>query len=236
VVVLALNPLLAPSAQVPDGATTAYHLPIAQRIVALVRREMDTSGLAGRKVTVKHLRETVSDAVTKLNGGMEVLLMVNSRSFAFGRGGRTLDDVLSREVVVPATAKGLTFNAALRLAVGQFPGEGATYVVRRETIEIGRTVSLSTSTEEPVTITNRPLKDALKELAEKTAIPIRVDSHAAGKLRTAVTATIRPKDDLRAAIGHMADRAGLAVALRDGEFVITTPANAKRLMKHDSGK
>jgi hypothetical protein len=213
-------PSVGARAQIPDTPTTPEHLPIARKTLALLKRPMDVSGMAGKEVTVKLLLVRVMDTLTKLNKGREVLILVDVRSFK-DREDNFMDKYLGKRLKLPASTEKLTVKDALRLAVAQFPGKDTTYVARREFIEITARVSPSPSTFEPITITSRPLAEALKEVAEKTAIPIRFRRADLEGHKAPVTVRIQPSADLLAVLREMTKKAGLTVSVLEGEFVVS---------------
>jgi hypothetical protein len=217
---VALMPWVVARAQVPDGPTTPDHLPIARKIVALLKREMDVSGIAGKEVTVKDLLQRVMDSMTKLNGGRDILIVVNTASVK-DKQGISLDSYLAKRLKLPGAPRKLTFNEVLRLAVALLPGKDATYIVRREFIEITQRVTPFPSTfDERITITNRSLSQALKEVSEKTAIPIEFSHPVVEKVKSPVSVTIERDADLLAALRNLTKKAGLTLVVTDGELVV----------------
>jgi hypothetical protein len=229
----ALTLPFAAGAQRPERPTRPEDLPRVRKLAALLKREVDVSEISGKTVTARTLLMKVSDSLTKLNKGKEVLILVDINGFRAATDEELdADKLLGKKMKMPASAKRMTANKALALAISAFPVKGGFYLLRRDYIEISRRITTDApSFDHPITITKRPLADAMKKVSETTAILIRVDKRVGDKARTPVTATIKPDADLLPPLRGMAEKAGLAVLVHGGEVLVTTPAHAAELQK-----
>jgi hypothetical protein len=81
-------------------------------------------------------------------------------------------------------------------------------------------------------LANRPLSEALQELADRANYNIILDARAAEKGKTAVTARLL-NVPLDTAVGMLADQADLKPFLIDNMLYVTTKENANRLEEQE---
>src|SRR5205823_5353909 len=106
-------------------------------------------------------------------------------------------DLYDTPVKFPPFPRKMTLGRALDLVLEKIPSGNATYLVRQEYIEI-TTLRHAVPQAQRVNarFVNRPLAEALGQLARQTGVNIILDSRAAKKAQTPVTATFPPKTNL----------------------------------------
>jgi hypothetical protein len=115
---------------------------------------------------------------------------------------------------------------------------GATFIIRKESVEITTNQALRTQIwgGHPgpylplvyAAFQKRPLEQALDELAEQTEHNIVLDLRAGEKAKTAVTAHLS-NTPLDTAVSLLAEMADLQPVLQDNVIFVTTPEHAARL-------
>jgi hypothetical protein len=183
---------------------------------------------------------TIDDVLRYLERAYAVPFDVNTR--AFKEDG--LDDVLASQLgkELPAKAN-VPLSTVLSKLMERIPApSGAMYFARGGTVEI-TTVPAYHAEFYPsrpngpfpplayANFENKPLDQALKQLAEDTDANILLDeSRADQKARTPVTARLADVP-LDTAVRLLADLAGLKVVELDGVYYVTTKENAETLRK-----
>src|SRR5262249_9215543 len=106
------------------------------------------------------------------------------------------------------------------------PSHQATYLVRPTHIEITTVVRAHPSRRTVcATFVKRPLGEALQELSDLTGISVVVDARVEDKLKLPVTATLKEKTNLMAAVRFLADMADLKVVAVENALYVTSKAN-----------
>jgi hypothetical protein len=139
-----------------------------------------------------------------------------------------ISDVRETPVQLPVL-KGVSRARVLRMLLDAIPSDNATYLIRGGHIEI-TTRSAATAARQAVhaNFVNRPLEEALQELAEQTGLSVVLDSRAAEHGRTPVTAHFRTETSLLTAVRLLADMADLRVVSADNVLYVTLRTNRTR--------
>jgi hypothetical protein len=143
-------------------------------------------------------------------------------------------DLLDTKVKVPAVPPQQTLQDVIHAAVASIPTHNATHIVRKRQIWITTLTCASPELLMELGVTaqfdRRPLASAVRELSELTGVAIVVDPRI-GKADTPVTATFDNRVPLRTALALLADMTGQKVFEMNGALYLTTPENAKALLK-----
>jgi hypothetical protein len=142
-----------------------------------------------------------------------------------------------KEKPIPAMDSA-SLDRFLRKALARLPvPSGATYLIRQDHIEITTNQAIRAQIwgghQGPffplihADIENKPLDEALKELAKQSEHNIVVDARAAEKAKTIVTARFT-NTPLDTAVALLADMADLKPVLQDNVIYLTTRENALR--------
>ena len=174
----------------------------------------------------------LKDALEKLNKEYAVEIEVNEAAFK----AAGMEDVLSTLVAEKPIRKSdsIRLDRLLRTVLARFP-VGATYVLRRDGIEI-TTVQAARAQiwgghNGPflplvhATFAQRPLAEALREMAEQTEYNIVLDNRAGEKAKAEVSARF-VNTPLDTAVNFVADMVDLRTILLDNVIYVTTRENA----------
>jgi hypothetical protein len=165
--------------------------------------------------------------------GKAVPILVNTD--AFRMADPDAPDIYDVDVKFPPFPRKMALRTALRVMLGQVPGQNAraTFVVLPSHVEI--TTTTATSQPEKLrqevlaTIDKQPLQDALEDLAAAAGVSVAVDPRVGDKARTLVSGTFANDATLSSAMCILADMAGLRVVEAAGGVYVTTPENAKTM-------
>jgi hypothetical protein len=211
-----------------------------RQIAALLPKEMDVGAVAGKAVPLKDFLERISESMTKLNGGKEVLIVIDGVAFQREDEDFNVGPILRKKVRIPASRKTLKVNAAFRLAATRFPGKGAGYFLRGNTVQLTTPKRIEEEMAEALegTITakfdKRPVAEALRRVVEQRATwswPVRVvfGPEAGARARTPVTASFPAGTPLRRALKALTGMAGLDYVPVANLIYVTTPDVAGRV-------
>ncbi len=233
---LALTALALTGSPAADKARTQPEAGPA--LIDRLARRIDFAGVNDPKATL----HDALDQLAKVSG---LTFDVNERAFH----DEMVEDVLSRPVAesaIPAM-KNVTAERALRKILARIPStSGATFLVRREVIEITTGAARAAegwpkNYEGPrlplvnVAFDKKPLSEALKELARQSGMNVVLDPRAADKAKVAVTARLL-NTPLDTAVRLLADMADLKPYAVDNLYFVTTPDNADRLRAEGTPK
>jgi hypothetical protein len=184
-------------------------------------------------------KTTLIEALDILANRYDLPFDINETAFKF----EMLPDVAKTEIAQPNAIPEMTapLGAVLKKVLARVPvPSGATYVVRRDTIEITTVEALRKEIwgEDyrgpmlPLVRSNfekLPLRDALRELAQQAEYNIVLDSSVDDEAaKTPVTARLR-NAPLDTAVRLLADMAGLRVVQTANVLYVTTPEKAEAL-------
>lgn len=190
-------------------------------------------------------QETLGGLLDTLSVRHEIRFDVNEAAFqAMG-----LDNVLDTRVVEKKLTgpNQTTLDALLRKLLARVPADGgATYMVRRDRIEI---TTRAAQREEvwgreyegpflPLVHTElekKPLAEALDELAAASGFNVLIDARVSEKAKTAVSARLL-NTPLDTAVGLLADMAELKALQTDNLLYVTSRENAERIEKREREK
>jgi len=191
-------------------------------------------GLLTKPMSIEFDAGPLKEALGFLSERKGVPILVDAEAF---QTDLLIPDVESQPVRLPRM-NGVRFDAVLRRLAGQVHG---VYLLRsghieittpeRLAAEIGREVSPDRQV--PLVYTSydqRPLEQALKDIADSTESNVLLDPRAKEKAKEQVTATFRnvPVDT---AVRLLADLAGLELVMVDAVHYVTTHENAEALRK-----
>lgn len=141
-----------------------------------------------------------------------------------------LDDTEVRMTFLPNR---VTVPHALRAALSKLPTGNATFLVRKDHIEITtwERAKLASLLRQPVLgrFSKVPLTEALEDLSEEYAVSILVDPRVAEEAKLPVSATFRNDTALEEAVRMLADMAGLKLVRFPTGLYITNPDNVPAL-------
>jgi hypothetical protein len=152
--------------------------------------------------------------------GKELPILIDTEAFkgTFPEG----TDLYDTPVKFPPFPRKMSVAQVLNLVLSKIPSGNATYLARQDHIEITtlryaapgmRTVSAR--------FVNRPVAEALGNLARQSGISIVLDGRVAKKAQVPVTVTFPPNTNLLLAVGLLADLAGLKVHALDRLVFVT---------------
>jgi tetratricopeptide (TPR) repeat protein len=107
----------------------------ATKIYKLLEKDIDLKDVP-EKLKLKDVLELISTHLTKLNGGKDVLILLDINAFKSENEDTTTDQIYGEEVEIPAFPKKMAVTTLLRVALGKLPTRNATYVIRKNFIEI----------------------------------------------------------------------------------------------------
>jgi hypothetical protein len=208
-------------------------------LAARLKQPVDFKGLEADP------KMTFEEALAKLGSDYGLQFDVNETAFK----EEQVEDVLSKPVAERPIPKmgNVRLEAVLRKLLARVPSQsGATYILRRDVIEITTTASVireiwGTGYQGPYlplvnkTFDNRPLEDALKDLAVANDYNIVVDSRVAEKAKTAVSARFE-NTPLDTAVRLLADMADLKPFLVDNVLYVTSRARAEQMEAQEKQK
>jgi hypothetical protein len=237
-VLLAGMPLLTLAhAQPPDVSGPPLKRAELEKKAAALRRQISSSV---KFTGFDDPATTVDDVLRYLERAYNVPFDVNTQAFK----DEGVDDVLASQIRKELPAKSsVLLSTVLRKLMERIPvPNGSMYFVRGGTVEI-TTVNAYRAEFYPsrpngpfaplasASFENKPLNEALKQLAEDTDANILLDeSRADQKARTPVTARLADVP-LDTAVRLLADMAGLKMIEMDGVYYVTTKENAETLRK-----
>jgi hypothetical protein len=231
--VLLLAPALARSAPAPGPESGKADPPAARMTKAVKFNGFE----ADPKLSLQ-------DALARLAELYDLPFDVNEEAFR----EEGIEAVLAAPVLdraVPAMSR-TTPAAVLRKVLARIPVEsGATWMVRRDTIEITtrqhqRAEVWGPNYEGPflplvqANFDKRPLAEALRELAESSGFSVVLDARAGDKGKAPVTASF-VNVPLDTAVRTLADMADLKSVLNDNVLYVSTEARAVRLRPDPNG-
>jgi hypothetical protein len=202
---------------------------------------------------------TLQEALDKLAANRGVTFDVNEAAFK----AEMVEDVLAKPVAERPIPKmtHVSLDTVLRKILARIPAvSGATYVIRRDGIEIttgadktarfyhhlfedqdpllgeqdGPPMAEAGGLLPPLVqaeFDNRPLEDALKELADATDWCVVLDEGALDKARSVTVTAALINVPLNTAVSLLANMAGLSVLSRDRALYVTTREKAAALRK-----
>jgi hypothetical protein len=176
------------------------------------------------------------DALEFLSDRHDITIIVNTVAF----GDQGIENVFEHHVQLPRIV-GLRFSTILSMLAAQLKG---TFLVHNDHVELTtfphvqaenwarrpRENGLALAPMVDVEFDNRPLNDALRELADQSGINVVVDVRARQSAQTAITARLShvPVDTAVRVLADMTDLKSLAI---DNVIYVTSKPNAKVLEK-----
>jgi RNA polymerase sigma factor (sigma-70 family) len=189
-------------------------------------------------------KTTLSEILDEFATQYNITFDVNERAFE----SEGLKDVLSAPLVPDGRPlpkmKGVRFSTVLTKVLSRVPsGSGATFVVRRDHIEITTQAAVReelglhpNAVKMPLVAASfdkSPLEDALKEISTSTGFNIVLDSAKLEKSKAGVTANLNnvPVDT---AVRILAEMADMRAVLLDNVLFVTSKETADRLQKEEN--
>lgn len=178
----------------------------------------------------KSLKEVLQILETRFaKKGKKVQFVINQE--AFKKEDPDAPDIERELVRMPLYPKRLTIGTALRLALSRIGSGNATYWLRAGQVLVTTHDKASSSfflqTQiDAVNINQRPLTQALDELAEWSGTTILVDRRVWQKAQVRVTAKLS-FFQLETAVRLLTDMAGLKPVVVDNVIYVTSPENAE---------
>ena len=201
------------------------------RMPALLFKTIKSEGFADPKATLKQYLENLSKV-------HDIAFTINEKAFE-ADSMQNVGDYTPTEKPIPASDR-TRLDTVLHELLARIPAaSGATYLVRRDSIEIttnaaARAQIWGDDYSGPflplvhMTIDKKPLEEALKELADQAEFNIVLDPRAAEKAKTPVNARFL-NTPLDSAAHFLADSADLQPVVLDNVIYVTTKENASRL-------
>jgi hypothetical protein len=160
--------------------------------------------------------------------GKELQIVVDREAFMIDN--RTFLHIEEEEITLPPVPTKLVANTAFRLALSQVGRGEANFWLRSGQIVITsneriRSSYFLKSSYVAGNSKDRPLTDALDELAERSGVSIIVDSRICNKAQTKVAAKFGSAK-LETAVCLLTESVGLKHAVVDNVIYVTSPANA----------
>jgi hypothetical protein len=188
---------------------------------------------------------TLQEQLDALADRYELSFDVNEPAFK----AENVEDVQATPITVKAIPKmiNVRLETVLRKVLSRIPSaSGATYLIRRDTIEITTFAALRAEVWGasypgpflPLVHANfdkRPLEEALKQLAEQAEFNIVVDGRAAEEAKSPVSARL-DNTPLDTAVRLLANIAGLKTFQVDNVIYVTTAENATQLEEQEKQK
>lgn len=135
----------------------------------------------------------------------------------------------------------LSVRAILQIALDEFDGGEATFLIRQRRVEITtkKAAALPNLLKQPVAASfdRQPLEVVLDDLSEITGVSVVIDGRAKDKLRTPLTARFRNDVPLLEALRMVTESAGLKLVELPGgssptrALFVTTPEHAQTLQR-----
>jgi hypothetical protein len=109
----------------------------ADKISKMLESDIDLKGVdEGAKLKLKDVLELISTRLTKLNQGKEVLIILDVNAFKAEKDEVTSEGILGTEIDLPAFPKRMAMATLLRIALGNIETKNASYVIRKNFVEI----------------------------------------------------------------------------------------------------
>lgn len=203
--------------QAPRPRTPTLEIRNALRTVLF-----ETKGFHDEKPFSEFLKKFEASVSKK---GKEVCFEIDED--AFQNDKEKFHDLAAQQIRFPAVPQRFTAHTALQWATAQ-TAKGAEFWVRSGQIVITSTERVNSThfleSRIEAKFTNRPLTDALAELAEQSGVSIIVDRRVENRAQTKVNARIAGK--LETAVHLLADAAGLQALTVDNVLYVTSATNA----------
>jgi hypothetical protein len=181
----------------------------------------------------------LKDAVAFISDHFGIKIVIDCQAFK----DEGLDDggpgVEASPVKLPKLTD-IPLRTALRLLLSQVPPKGATFLVRRDFVEI-TTVNAARPEhlfrhKVTAVFDKTPLEEALQELSEDTGVSVILDVRVQEAAATPVTATLKNDVSIETAVRVLADMAGLKAVRVGGALYVTTKDNAALLQAQEAKK
>jgi hypothetical protein len=180
------------------------------------------------------LKEFLGLVYEKLNAtGMELPIVVDRA--AFTAQDPNAPDVYETRIKFQQLPRKMTISDALRIALKEVHGGHATFVVKRDGIEVttAKAASLENTLQKRIAAgyKNRRLSEVLQDLADLTGATILIDKRAAADANRPITVTFRGDASLAGALRVLTEMVDLKIVVLEGILYVTTPAHADVLRK-----
>jgi hypothetical protein len=144
-------------------------------------------------------------------------------------------DLYDIKVTISQEPRHLTLRRILEQAVAKIPTNNATFIVRKNAIEITTvertTPSIMFNTPVSAVFNNRRLADAFQELSGATGVSIVASPSVSNQLDNQISATFANTVPLKTAVKVLAEMADLKMVELPGVLYVTTQQNAEALLK-----
>jgi hypothetical protein len=170
------------------------------------------------------------------NKSMDLPIGVDFRAFkeAIPKAYPDESHLYDINVKIPSMPNRLPVQAILRIAFSQIPNNDATFLVRHAVIEVlhraHATPDALARRKVIALFQQRPLAEAVQELADATGASINIDQRVGDRAETLVTATFANDVSLETALRQLATMADLTLVRLGGAFFVTSPANAEAIL------
>lgn len=217
------------AAPAPAQATNKSHV-LADKLKSAI----DYPGLDDPKATL-------NDALDHLAKRYGLKFDINKRAFEIDQLKDVARTPIAEEPIPPMKT---TLATVLHRILVRVPASsGATYLIRRDLIEITTEKAVRSEMGIPAhrpllplvceTLGNSPIDAALRKLADETGYSIVIDPRIADKLRTPATAAFNNLP-LDTAVRLLANLAGQSAVRLDSVLFVTTADNAKSLREEQA--
>jgi hypothetical protein len=195
---------------------------------------IDTAPFQEPNLSLKGFLSRLDDVLRKQ--GKNVPVHVDFQAFKDANPDvyKELSDLYDIKVQIPAVPRRLTLGEIIKAAISHIPTNNGAHFVRKRQVWI---TTLALATPEALmqaSVTAQfdqcPLTTAVREFSEMSGVTIVLDPRI-GKAETPVTATFDNRVPLRTALALLADMTGQKVFEMNGALYLTTPENAKTLLK-----
>jgi hypothetical protein len=197
-----------------------------QRIAKLLDTPVDLKALQGQEVVFKEAIVVLHDLLAQRDGELNVLVNAD----AFKEENPDAPDIYDTKIKFPALPKQLPAGEALLFMLAQVPTNNATFLVKRDYLEV-TTVSRASpaallATRVLARFDKTPLEDALMDLADQTGATIILDARIAEKARVPVSANLRNTITLEGAVRLLTGMTELQMTV-DDDIIFITEKKAK---------
>jgi hypothetical protein len=234
---LSLGTFLLPAlSQAPEKAAPPKDAPAAkarEESLALIRMLEQTIETKGLQEPVK-LKVALEYFFDQFGGKLPILVDKNAFSAELGPDS---EDPYETVVCLPPVPAKMSVDRALRAIITQIGNGNATYVIRRNWIEITtqKRSAVVNSLHHPCIVKSfeqQPLPDVLQDLAYRADVAITLDPNIGKKASTPISATFR-NCSLEEALVTVTEMSQLKFVVLERSVFVTTPDKAKVLEKEE---
>jgi len=237
IICLSLGADLLPAlAQAPEKAAPPKDAPATKAreetltLIRMLEQPIETKDMQ-EPVKLKVALEHFSD---HFGGKLSILVDKNAFSAELGPDS---EDPYETEVCLPPVPAKMSVDRALRAIITQIGNGKATYVIRRNWIEITtlRHSAVANSLQHLCIVKSfeqQPLPDVLQDLAHRADVAITLDPNIGKKASTQISATFR-NCSLEEALVTVTEMSQLKYVVLERSIYVTTPEHARAMEKEE---